>query len=89
MNSKYFQNKLVTGSIPLLVASIIASVYWLLTPESGDALTDSSHLIRKLTAAYPYFRFYNLGGSLLLIFSMWMIWGTVTYSVAASLHSDY
>lgn len=81
MNSKYFQNKLVTGSIPLLVASIIASVYWLLTPESGNAFTDSSHLIRELTAAYPYFRFYNLCGYLLLIFSMWMIWGTVTRHV--------
>lgn len=81
MNSKYFQNKLVTGSIPLLVASIIATIYWILTPEQGEALTDSSHLIRELVVAFPYFRFYNLCGYLLLVFSMWMLWGTVTRHV--------
>lgn len=34
MKSKYFQDKLATGSIPLLVAILIASLYWLLTPAS-------------------------------------------------------
>ncbi len=78
MNSKYFQNKLVTGGIPLLVASVAASVYWLLVPESGDALTDSSHFLHELTAAFPSFRFYNLCGYLLVLFSMWILWNTVT-----------
>lgn len=87
MNHKCFQDRLATGSLPLLVASLVAVAYWWLVP-SGAPLAVSGTCWEALATCIPGY-VWRIGGFVLYVSGVLALAGVTVHHALIRVYSTF